>query len=138
MNAISKRNLLLRHWKWFIPLLIIVFTIFFISPIGNTVSDIAKVYSDSSIYEVALDKANKNEQVIDALGILEPISKFAIVEGQVVYSNNNDSVNITVRIKGSKNKGKFDIDAFKFNGSWEYQTLKIRIKDPKETIVILE
>ena len=134
----AKRNIWQRHWKWLMPLVIIILIIFMVSPIGNSITDIAKAYSDSSIYVDAFEKAKSNKQVIEILGTVEPIDKFAIIEGHVAYSNNNNSVNITVRIKGSKGKGKFDIAANKVNGTWEYQVLKIRIKEPKHTIVVLE
>lgn len=107
------------------------------SPIGNAITDIAKVYADTSIYENALEKAKVNAQVITVLGDLAPIDTFAIVEGAVRYSNDNKSVNITVRVKGNKGKGKLDIVSHKINGTWDYELIKIRIKDPKKTIVIL-
>ena len=134
----TNKNFWLRHWKWLTPLVIVIFTVFMTSPIGNSITDIAKIYSDSSIYEDALEQSKSNEQVIEILGDLEPIDTFAIAEGYVAYSNNNTSVNITVRIKGTKSKGKLDIAANKVNGIWEYQTFKIRIKDTKEIIIVLE
>ena len=139
MNGQSaKRNLWQRHWRWFTPLTIIMLTVFIMSPIGNSITDIAKVYSDSSIYENALEQIKVNPQVMKKLGALELINKFAIAEGHVAYSNNNSSVNITVRIKGTISKGKLDIAANKVNGVWVYQMLKVRIKDPKETIIVLD
>jgi len=132
------RFFLQRHWKWITPIIIGSIVVFFMSPIGNAVTDIAKVYTDTSIYENALEKAKDNTQVITVLGDLAPIDTFAIVEGAVFYSNNNETVNITVRIKGSKGKGKLDIVAHKVKERWDYELIKIRIKDPKATIVVLE
>lgn len=134
----TKRNLWQRHWKWLSLLIILMFTIFIMSPVGNSITDIAKVYADSSVYKEALEQVKLNDEVIEVLGDLKSIDAFAIAEGYVAYSNNNSSVNITVRIKGTKGKGKLDIAANRVNGTWEYQTLKIRIKTPKVTIVVLE
>ena len=134
----AKRNLWQRHWKWFTPLVIVMITVFMMSPIGNSITDIAMAYSDASIYEDAFEKAKLNSRVMDVFGNLEPINKFAIAEGFVEYSNNNTKIKITVRIKGAKTKGKLDIVANKVNGTWEYQAIAIRIKEPKETIVVLE
>ena len=127
-----------RHWKWLTVSIIAIIMLFFISPIGNAVTDIARVYTDASVYENALDEVKKNDHTVAILGTISPIGKFAIVEGAVMYSNNNDTVKITVRIKGSKNHGKLDIIANKLNGDWAYELIKIRLKDPKETIVVLE
>ncbi len=127
-----------RHWKWITPCGLLIVIVFFMSPIGNAVTDIVKVYADATVYENALEKAKVNPQVITVMGDLAPIDTFAILEGAVRYSNNNASVNITVRIKGSKGKGKLDIVAHKLNAIWDYELIKIRIKDPKATIVVLE
>lgn len=132
------RNFWQRHWKWITPAVIGIIAIFFMSPIGNAITDIAKVYADASVYENALEKVKVDDRVIAVLGNVETIDKFAIVEGSVFYSNNNSKLNITIRIKGSKGKGKLDIIANKINGIWDYEIIKVRIKDPKETIVVLE
>ncbi|WP_299223373.1 cytochrome c oxidase assembly factor Coa1 family protein [uncultured Aquimarina sp.] len=65
----------------------------------------------------------------------------AILEGEVRYSDNNKSVDLSIRIKGSKRKASMDISADKINGEWNYKKINIRIKKPieeKQTIKILE
>jgi hypothetical protein len=47
-------------------------------------------------------------------------------------------VTLSIRIKGSKGKGKMDISAKKNGSEWEYKTITIRIKNPKEEIQILK
>ncbi len=137
-KQVTNKNLFQRHWKWLTPLIIVIFVVFMISPIDNSITDIAKVYADSSIYENALIKAKLNNDVIKTLGVLEPIDKFTIAEGFVKYSSNNTKIIITVRLKGSKGKGKLDIAANKVDYDWKYQTISIRIKEPKATIVVLQ
>lgn len=132
------KNYWQHHWRWIIPSTLLFIIIVLISPIGNALTDIARVYTDASIYENALDNVKANDEAIGILGTVAPIDKFAIIEGAVSYSNNNETVKITVRIKGSKNKGKLDIIANKLNGDWAYELIQIRLKDPKETIVVLE
>jgi len=133
-----QRNFWQRHWKWITLGIIGILAVFFMSPIGNAVTDIAKVYADTSVYENALEKVKVNPRVIELMGNLATIDKFAIVEGAVFYSNNNNTVSITLRINGSKAKGKLDIIANKLKGTWDYERLKVRIRDPKETIVVLD
>jgi hypothetical protein len=128
-----------RNWKWFIPSVIVLSTFAIIlSLFASPIPDIAKAYADNSIHENALVKARQNQQVTETLGVLEPIDKMAIFEGFVLYSNNNNTVNLTIRVKGTKGKGKMDITANKVNENWSYQKIAIRIKEPKKTISIIQ
>ena len=128
-----------RNWKWFITSVIVLSTLAIIlSLFANPISDIAKAYADNSIHENALVKARQNQQVTETLGVLEPIDKMAIFEGFVLYSNNNSTVYLTIRIKGTKGKGKMDITANKVNENWSYQKIAIRIREPKKTISIIQ
>ena len=103
-----------RHWKFLVPTTIIfLMVVVILSLFSNPISDIAKAYTDTSIYENALEKANKNQLVNETLGILKPIDKMAIIEGNVLYSNNNNTVDLTIRVKGTKGKGKMDITSNK-------------------------
>lgn len=140
-ELIEDKSWLKRNWKWFTPLIglfLIAIGIFFTSGLGNNIADITKAYSDSSLYENALKEAQKNERVKEVLGSLEPIDNMAILEGFVEYLNNNNSVNTSVRVKGSKGNGKMDIFANREGENWEYEKVNIRIKEPKETIQIIK
>ncbi len=131
-----------RNWKWFLPtsllFFLIIFGIILSSSIKGSVTDIAQVYSDNSLYEKAIEKAKTNERVIELIGEIEPIDQLAILEGNAIYSNNNNSVELSIRIKGNKGKGKMDISADKNGKEWKYKKINIRIKEPKETIQILK
>jgi len=140
MNQItSKKPWLTRNWKWLIPVLVLFSGVLFILTIaGNEISGVVAVYSESEIYEGALELANENEEVKQKLGDLEPIDFLAIAEGVVKYSNDNNAIDIGVRIKGSKGKGRLYISANRKEDKWEYKKIHIGIKKTKETIVILE
>ena len=133
-----------RNWKWFFPtlLLLLLFLLLFgsilSSSIDGTVTDIAQAYSDNSLYEKAIEKAKMNKRVLEVIGAIEPIDKLAILEGNAIYSNHNNSVELSVRIKGNKGKGKMDISADKNGNEWEYKKINIRVKEPKEEIQILK
>nr|WP_314895589.1 cytochrome c oxidase assembly factor Coa1 family protein [uncultured Flavobacterium sp.] len=131
-----------KNWKWFLPTLTLIFSLLFwlilsLSMDGN-VTDIAQAYSDNSLYEKAIEKAKTNQRVLEVIGEIEPIDKLAILEGNAIYSNNNNSVEFSVRVKGSKGKGKMDISADKNGSEWKYKKISIRIKEPKEEIQILK
>ena len=140
MNELtSKKSWLNRNWKWLIPLLVLFSGIALIGTIaGNEITNVVTVYAESEIYEDAVEIANKNEEVKQKLGDLEPIDFLDIAEGVVKYSNNNNSIAISVRVKGSKGRGKIDISANRKQNKWEYKRIQIRIKRPKVTIKILE
>ncbi len=130
-----------RNWKWFIPLitvLLIGMITVSTSKVGESISDMTKAYADVSIYENAINIAQQNEQVKELLGELKPLDKMAIIEGSVIYSNNSKSVDMSVRIIGSKGRGKLDISADRNESEWNYKKINIRIKEPKQTITIIE
>lgn len=131
-----------RNWKWFLPTFIIMFLLVFglllSSSVDGNVTDIAQAYSDNSLYEKAIEKAKTNKRVFEVIGEIEPIDKLAILEGNAIYSNNHNSVELSVRVKGNKGKGKMDISAKKNGNEWEYKKINIRIKESKEEIQILK
>lgn len=132
-----------RNWKWFTPIIVIILIIpmlLFSSGFGEHISDFARVYSDKDLYEKAIEKAQSNPKVIELLGPLEPIDKLSILEGEVQYTNDNKSVDLSIRVSGSKRKASMDITADKINGIWNYRKINIRIKKPvedKQTIEVI-
>ena len=66
------------------------------------------------------------------------VDELAILEGNAIYSNNHNSVEMSIRVKGNKGRGKMDISAKKIENEWKYTKINIRIKEPKEVIEILE
>ncbi len=125
-----------RNWKWVLALgsgiLIMVTVLLSVSGLA----DYAQSYSDPSLHQNAINEANTNAQVIQRLGTLEPIDNLAIMEGNTVYSKDNTTVNSTVRVQGSKGKGKMDIVANKNQNTWTYKQIQIRIKTTGEVIVV--
>lgn len=141
-ELILEKSWLKRNKKWFLPTFILLFLLLIVlilsSNIQGNVSDIVQAYSDNSLYEKAIEKANTNKRVTDVIGKIEPIDKLAILEGNVNYSNNNNTVELTVRLKGNKGKGKMDIIADKKEKEWIFKKINIRIKEPKEEIQIVK
>lgn len=127
-----------RNAKWLFPLILIVVTGLYLLLSGAVAfGDYAKAYANMPVYQNALEKAIQDSRVTGALGSIEPIDKMTIAEGAVDYNNNYQSMTATITLKGSKNKGKLDIAAHKTDGDWHYDAIKVRIKSPKEEIVIL-
>ncbi len=134
-----------RNWKWFTPVFgvfLIVIGLISTSEFGANVSDVAsdvvKAYADPDLIDRALLKAQENDEVVQLLGTLKPIDKMAIFEGAVKYSNNDTSIDISVRVKGSKGIGRMRIFADRNVDKWEYKEIVIGIKKLNKTIIIIE
>jgi hypothetical protein len=140
-DLIEKENWLKRNWKWLIPS--ILFCVLLIELLASSTSkegiaDIAEAYSDNLLFEKAIEKANENPNILKNMGRIEPIDKLAILEGNIIYSNNHQSVNLSVRVNGTKKKGKLNLSAVKKGTEWEYKKISVRTKNPKNEIVISE
>lgn len=139
-ELVVNKNWLERNWKWFLPfatLIILLFTALLTSNSKGDLTNIAQAYAENSLFEDAIAKANTNNRVLETVGKIEPIDKLAILEGSTIYTNNNNSVQLSVRIKGTKGSGKLDIVAQREEKKWNYEKIAIRIKNPEEEINIL-
>jgi hypothetical protein len=139
-ELIVKESWSKRNWKWFLPTILLSFFVLVLlitSTNEKNVTDVFQAYSDNSLYEKAIEKANANNDVQYILGKIEPLDKLAILEGNVSYSNNHNSVDVTIRINGAKKNGKLDFSANRRGTKWEYKKIAIRTQNPKEKIVIL-
>lgn len=137
-ELIREKNWGRRNWKWLVPITAFLILIIALLSLTSGLTSFAQAYAEPTLYENALEKAKQNERVIEVLGNLQPVDKLTIIEGSVVYANENNTVDLTFRVTGSKGKGKMDINATKNNGNWEYQTIKIRVKKPEEEIIVLK
>jgi len=123
------------NWKWLLALsgiLLISVVIFFTSNMDTVATHLAQAYADTELYENALGKVKSDESVTALLGDIEPIDNLAILEGQVEYTNENKTVNSSIRIVGSRGKGRLDISAERINNTWNYTKITVRIKKPPE------
>ncbi len=139
-ETLLKKNWWIRNLKWVIPLSLLMICIaFFFSMTGNATFRYGSVYLQPKLVNEAYDMASKNEMVTQKLGELSPYNFLRLIEGDVMYSNNDNVVDVTINLLGSKKKGKLDIVAHRNGKDWEYQKIIIRIKKPKkETIKIFE
>ena len=132
-----------KNWKWFIPviaLLLIIFSVFISSGVRGIGADFAQAYSDTELYQNAIKKVKSDQKVKELLGEIEPIYKFAILEGKINYTNGNQTINSTIQIQGAKGKAKMDISADRIEGQWVFKKINVRIKDSndiKQTIEII-
>ena len=139
-ELVEKESWLKRNWKWSVPatiLFVLIFSLFLTSNSSESISDIIQAYNDNSLYEKAIEIANSDKRTMQKIGIIQPIDKLAILEGNTVYSNDNNSVSLSVRIKGTKGNGKLDITADKIGTAWKYKKIIVRSKNTKEEIIVV-
>ncbi|MEG2101489.1 MAG: cytochrome c oxidase assembly factor Coa1 family protein [Flavobacterium sp.] len=139
-ELIERKNWFQSNWKWVIPLVLSLALIsgYLFSSSDENIMDFAQAYNDTALYEKAIEKANSNQRVLETVGEIQPIDKLAILEGNTIYTDNNTSVVLSIRIKGTKSKGKLDITAKKMGAKWNYKKILVRCKNPKEEITVVD
>jgi|AntRauMFilla1563_2_1112583.scaffolds.fasta_scaffold00010_39 hypothetical protein len=140
-ELIEQKSWWKRNWKWLVPLsgiILISLGIFFSSGMDGIATDLVQAYADTELYDNALEKAKSDERVTELLGEIKPIDQLAILEGHVEYSNDNKTVNSSIRIIGNKGKGSLDISADRMNNEWNYTKINVRIKNPPENKQTIE
>ncbi len=137
MNHYNQKNWLQIYGRWFVPILIVALIMIFISsPMGNAAKDFGSLYLNPSIYQDALAKVRQHKEASELLG--KPIETLFLMEGEVQYYDNRNVVKMTIPIKGSKAKGRMDIEANKINNNWVYERIRVRVKNPKNFVDIID
>ncbi|MDR6300138.1 cytochrome c oxidase assembly factor Coa1 family protein [Mesonia maritima] len=130
-----------KNFKWIIPIIIlfaIVFYLFSSAGMGKVATDLTQAYADETLYQNAIEIANSDEEVIQRIGTIESLNKMTILNGEVNYTNNNKTVNSTIKITGEKGNAKLDITANQKEEKWDYEKINIRIKHSDKTTELIE
>ncbi|QYA26146.1 hypothetical protein G3I01_11685 [Gramella sp. MT6] len=132
-----------KSLKWLIPIVVVIGIIFYLftsSGMGKIATDLTQAYADPELYNNAIEKANSDQRILENIGEIQPIDKMSILNGEVNFSDDNQKVNSTIKVIGSKGNGKLDLTAERENESWRYERINVRIKDSakkKKTIEII-
>lgn len=132
-----------KSLKWIIPTIVVLAVVFYLfssSGMGKVATDLTQAYADEELYKNAIEKANSDQRVLEKIGEIQPIDKMTILNGEVDFSDDNQTVNSTIKVTGSKGNGKLDLTAERENESWRYEKIDIRFKDSeknKKTIEII-
>ncbi|MFY8110474.1 MAG: cytochrome c oxidase assembly factor Coa1 family protein [Flavobacterium sp.] len=140
-DGIDSDSWMKRNWKWLLPatITILFLTFYAIIPVlNNEAPQFIKAYSDTKIFEKAIAIANANSEVKTTIGTIEAIDKLAILEGNIVYANNDSSIASTIRVKGNHNQGKMDFTANKKGSEWIFQKITVRCKNAEKVIHVIE
>ncbi|MGV3461181.1 MAG: cytochrome c oxidase assembly factor Coa1 family protein [Flavobacterium sp.] len=138
-NELIKEKKWWAKRKWFLLAVIVLFTLIFIVFVGGlkTFGSFRKAYVDKPLFDRALNMVKNDSSANVLIGKPLPLDYLATANGSVDYSDNDSTLTATIPVKGSIKMAKMDIVARKFDGQWEFETVKIRIKDPKKEIDVL-
>lgn len=140
----SRRTWWQQNMKWFVPLagVFILAVGFIISTMfGGHFNNFAQAYAEDDLVENAVQKASEDARVKEVLGEIGPVGNMAILNGEVRYSDDNNAVDMTFKINGSKANAMMDVAAERAGEHWDYHKIDVRIKNPpekKQTIKVIE
>ncbi|WP_298547406.1 cytochrome c oxidase assembly factor Coa1 family protein [uncultured Aquimarina sp.] len=125
-----------RNWPWAVPLggcltLIIIFCVF----LGSVIFGFSKAFTNSTPYQDGFIKAQEDEYVVQMLG--EPIETNGIMNGSLLFENNEGSVDISIPIKGPEGEATIYVVGTKQNDIWTYSELYVIIDKTNEQVDLL-
>lgn len=137
MEEVQQKNWFKRNWLWFVPTMgcLTLIVLFFLG-IGSLFLGITSMISESEPAQYALEKANENPIVIEALG--EPVIKDGIISGSINFSNDDGDADIRVPISGPKGTAIIRVVAEKYSDAWSYEKLFVVLKDSDKRINLLQ
>ncbi|MCW0424500.1 MULTISPECIES: cytochrome c oxidase assembly factor Coa1 family protein [Xanthomonas] len=132
----AKRGWWARHWKWAVPLIVLVLGALLLASIAVFVLGIARVTKSSEPYRVGVMAAQHDPRVAAALGA--PIKDGIMPSGSFNSSGGGSgNAELSVSLHGSRANGTLYIEAERHAGEWHYTTLQV-LPDAGEAIPLLD
>ncbi|AJC46747.1 cytochrome c oxidase assembly factor Coa1 family protein [Xanthomonas sacchari] len=130
-----KRGWWARHWKWAVPLIVLVLGALLLASIAVFVLGIARVTKSSEPYRVGVMAAQHDPRVAAALGA--PIKDGIMPSGSISTSGGSGNADLSVSLHGTRANGTLYIEAERHAGEWRYTTLQV-LPDAGEAIPLLD
>ncbi|MBB5886050.1 hypothetical protein DYQ93_18425 [Xanthomonas sp. LMG 8992] len=132
----AQRGWWARHWKWAVPLIVLVLGALLLASIAVFVLGLARVTKSSEPYRVGVMAAQHDPRVAAALGA--PIKDGIMPSGNISTSGaGNGNAELSVSLHGSRANGTLYIEAERHAGEWHYTTLQV-LPDAGEAIPLLD
>ncbi|MDV0438609.1 cytochrome c oxidase assembly factor Coa1 family protein [Xanthomonas sacchari] len=132
----AKRGWWARHWKWAVPLIVLVLGALLLASIAMFVLGIARVTKSSEPYRVGVMAAQRDPRVAAALGA--PIKDGIMPSGSFNSSGGGSgNAELSVSLHGTRANGTLYIEAERHAGEWHYTTLQV-LPDAGEAIPLLD
>ncbi len=121
-----------RHWPWAVPTGCVTLLALLAVFVVGIVTVVMAAMKSSDAYKTAVQQAEKNAQVINALGT--PITEGWILTGNINVAGGSGHADLAIPIAGPKGKAAIYVVANKSEGAWIYSTLKVHVNSTGETI----
>lgn len=115
--------------KWVLRIAIFLFI-----PVG-IFAIIVTAFRSSAPYQIAVEAAQNDPRVIAELG--EPIEPGWLILGSLETSGSSGDASLNIPLRGSKNRGRLHVGAWRRGGDWEFYTLQV-VPRGSDTVIVLE
>jgi hypothetical protein len=111
---------------------LVIFCVVFVACFGGIFVLVTGQLKSSEPYQLALEKAQSNPEVVEALG--EPIEPGFWVLGTISTGGISGEADLQFPISGPKNRGMIYITARRENAVWRFYTLAVHVDGQDELI----
>lgn len=120
-----------RNWKWFVPMLLIVFFVLPLAVLGMVFAAIR----NSDVVKESLLRARSNPVLVEKIGA--PIDEGSLISGSINVSGASGDADFAMPISGPKGKATVYVTARKTAGTWNYSQMIAAIEESGEKIDLL-
>ena len=132
----EEQSWLKRNWRWALPASgCLVITVFLGIFVVSLIFGVKTLFKESEPYQTAVQKAQESAWVVSKLG--EPIEVVGTPNGNLNYSNNESSAELSIPVQGPKDKANIMVWGKKSEGQWTYSVLKITIQETGQVYDLL-
>ena len=137
MEEIKRKSWFGRNWLWVLPVggcLTII--ILFVLGVGAIFFGVSEMFTSSTPYSYAVERAFENKEVTRVLG--KPLETDGIISGNISLENDDGEADFKIPIAGPNGKARIVVVANKTYGKWVYEKLYVLIKETHEEINLLD
>ena len=114
-----------RNWKWVVPCGCLVLVALAAAGVGGFVWIFKTAMTSSDAYRLAVERATRDAEVVEALG--EPVEPGWFVSGSVEVTGPSGTADIAVPMRGSRANGTLFVVAGKSAGEWTFERLELEV-----------
>ncbi|MHC4414118.1 MAG: cytochrome c oxidase assembly factor Coa1 family protein [Planctomycetota bacterium] len=124
-----------RHWKWVVPVGVLVPVVFCGGIFTLIVAIAFGVLKHTDPYTQAVARARADAEVTAALG--SPIDEGFLVSGNFEVSGHSGHADLAIPISGPNGSGTVYLVAERSAGTWAFTTLEVAVEGRSESIDLL-
>jgi hypothetical protein len=125
-----------RNWKWLVPSILVLGLLALITLFGLMLYGVSSMMKSSDAYKVAVERAQNDPNVIQAIG--EPIEEGFFASGNINTSGSTGNADMAIPLSGPKGDATVYFVAEKIAGQWQYSDLVVEIENSKDRIDLLK